>query len=246
MPIVLPHHSKFKTSDQFSEAAGPFGWNRHQGFYIYRNKRLLVAGTWLGFYIQEDHYKLARIMIDIPNSMDGDWKISVKKTTVFPPDSLKKELKRIAKLTRYEASLAYRFRGKLDKRGNPEVKELVWKRIKTRNGILYRIDKKHPVIQTLIEKTDKSLVNRLINLIEKTIPIETIVVSEREYPDAHLMNNRKMENESLPILEWYDYYINKFIEDLDISEEEAFTKLTSTEPFNFYKDELQAIRGVKI
>ena len=30
------------------EAAGPKGWNAHQGFYVYRNKRLIIDGDWLG------------------------------------------------------------------------------------------------------------------------------------------------------------------------------------------------------
>jgi len=243
-PFVLPHHSKFRTNEQFENAAGPLGWNRHQGFYIYRNRRLLVAGGWLDFYKQEDHYKLARIIVDIPNTMDLEWKIGVKKATVFPPDSIKKELKRIAKLTREEACIAYRFRGKLDTRGNPEVKELIWKRIKRRDRIDYKIEKSHPVIQTLIEKTDKALVYNLIDLIEKTIPIETIVVSEREFPDSHLPDVRPLEKETLPILEWYDFYLKKFMDDLDISEDVAFEKLSTTEPFNLYKEELETLRGV--
>jgi hypothetical protein len=45
-PFVLPHHSRL-TDDQHEHAAGPMGWNAHQGFYIYRCRRLIVPGTWL-------------------------------------------------------------------------------------------------------------------------------------------------------------------------------------------------------
>ena len=245
-PYVLPHHSKFKNEDQRQDAAGPSGWNKHQGFYIYRNKRLLAPGGWLKFYKQEDHYKLARIRIDIPNSLDKDWKIGVKKVTVFPPDSLRNELKRIARLTRDEACKAYRFRGKLDKRGNPEVKELIWKRIKLRDRVSYRIDKKHPVIESLIDKTDKKLVYELIDLIEKFLPVETIVVSDRENPDAHLDGSIDIDKEKLPIMKWYDFHLRQFMNDLNMSEDEAFNKLTSTEPFNRYRNDIEAMRGSKI
>ena len=66
-PNVLPHVSKL--SKQAHEAAsGPEGWNAEQGFYIYRNRRMLVAGDWLGPRFQkEEHYKLARIGVDLPN-----------------------------------------------------------------------------------------------------------------------------------------------------------------------------------
>ena len=33
---------------EYKAAAGPDGWTAQQGFYVYRNERLLVAGSWLG------------------------------------------------------------------------------------------------------------------------------------------------------------------------------------------------------
>lgn len=69
-PYVLPHHSKVDPQT-YEKAAGSNGWNAQQGFYIYRNERMLVAGEWLGLGLQRDeHCKLARIQVDLPNSMD--------------------------------------------------------------------------------------------------------------------------------------------------------------------------------
>ena len=42
-PYVLPHVSKLKV-EAHRRGAGPRGWADQQGFYIYRNRRLLVAG----------------------------------------------------------------------------------------------------------------------------------------------------------------------------------------------------------
>ena len=59
-PYVLPHHSRLTTA-QHSAAGGPAGWNAQQGFYVYRNRRLLLPGDWLGLeFRKEEHYKLAR------------------------------------------------------------------------------------------------------------------------------------------------------------------------------------------
>ena len=44
---VLPHRDKL-TAAEFESNAGPGGWTAQQGFYVYRNERLLVAGGWLG------------------------------------------------------------------------------------------------------------------------------------------------------------------------------------------------------
>ncbi len=46
-PYVLPHHSRL-SAETHRVAGGPAGWNAHQGFYVYRNRRLLVPGDWLG------------------------------------------------------------------------------------------------------------------------------------------------------------------------------------------------------
>ncbi|MBC8321254.1 MAG: ATP-binding protein [Bacteroidetes bacterium] len=245
-PFILPHHSKYRTKKEHKSAGGPWGWNRHQGFFIYRNKRLLMPGGWLGFFKQEDHYKLARIRVDISNNMDEEWKIGIKKVTVTPPDIFKKELIRIAKITREKATKAYRFRGKLDKRGNPEVKEFVWKRsLNTRSGeVKYFINQKHPVIEKYInEIEDKASFKNILNLIAKTIPVETIVQSDREYPEAHTLGINEAKIDGLPVFEWYEAHMKLFIDNLGLSEKEAFNKLSRIEPFNLYAAEIETIRG---
>ena len=67
-PYILPHHRRLSHPDLFEQAGGLRGWNAHQGFYIYRNRRLLVAGDWLNLFRAEEHCKLARIMVDLPRA----------------------------------------------------------------------------------------------------------------------------------------------------------------------------------
>lgn len=246
-PYILPHHSKFKTSKEHELAGGPMGWNRHQGFFIYRNRRLLVPGGWLDFFKQEDHYKLARIKIDISNCMDELWKIGVKKAEASAPDVFKDELKRIAKIARNEATKAYRFRGKVDKRGNPEVKEFVWKMVKTREGkVNYFVDQDHPVISDFINKTnDKKGFRSILKLISKTVPVETIVQSDREMPDAHLSDINSAKIDGIPVIQWYKDHMNLFMNTLNMTEQEAFEKISQIEPFNLYAQEIETYRGLK-
>jgi len=127
-------------------AAGPKGWNAQQGFYIYRKERLIVAGDWINLgYKQEEHYKLARILVDIPNNMDKEWKIDVKKAIADPPDSLRKKFKRIAKLTRGYAASVYRYRGKIELRKHDKINRFVWLKKKNRGIVTYKVDKQHPI-----------------------------------------------------------------------------------------------------
>lgn len=44
-PYVLPHISKLADTDAIGK--GPRRWTDQQGFYVYRNRRLLVSGSWL-------------------------------------------------------------------------------------------------------------------------------------------------------------------------------------------------------
>ena len=102
-----------KTSEQ-EAAAGPGGWTQQEGFYVYRNKRLLLAGGWLGLgdggkpWPRDEAHRLARIRLDIPNSADADWKINVLKSTASPPVRLRSQLHRLASETRDTAQTGLR------------------------------------------------------------------------------------------------------------------------------------------
>ena len=93
--FALPHHSKFNSLDDHVKAGGLYGWNKHQGFYIYRNDRLIQWGGWCNLWKQEDHYKLARIAVEIPNSLDKEFKIKVSKINPEPARIIINQLKRI-------------------------------------------------------------------------------------------------------------------------------------------------------
>ena len=65
---------------------------KNQGFYLYRNKRLIVWGTWFGLHRQYELEKLTRIRVDIPSELDSLWSIDIKKSTAILPDKIKKNL----------------------------------------------------------------------------------------------------------------------------------------------------------
>lgn len=184
-PYVLPHHSRL-SSEEHVIAAGPKGWNGQQGFYIYRNKRLLVSGSWLNLKLKkEEHYKLARIKVDIPNSLDSQWQIDVKKAVARPPPQIRDDLNRLAKLTRSRASNIYRHRGKIVSRTQSGSDTFMWE-IKMKNRKpTYKINRSHPLVSDLLD--DKSLnttkVRQLLKGIEETIPVTAIILKNSENPD---------------------------------------------------------------
>jgi hypothetical protein len=185
-PYVLPHHSRL-SSEAHRAAAGTRGWNQHQGFYVYRARRLLVAGDWLGLPFQkEEHYKLARIRVDLSNAMDREWQIDVRKATARVPRELRDELKRIADATRSRAAEAYRYRGKRIARQANVDRSFVWSTRVNRGALEYRIDREHPLIaQALGEAGEgRPALERTLRVVEETLPVQAIVMEARERPDG--------------------------------------------------------------
>ena len=184
-PFILPHHSKIST-ERHVLGAGPRGWNAHQGFYIYRNRRLLVAGDWLGLGMQkEEHFKLARIRIDLPNSADILWQINVKKSRARPPAVLRRDLRRISQTARSRASRIYRHRGKVLQRQHGDGQTFLWKHLTKHGKTFYKINRDHPFVRKAMEESgNRDVTGMLLNLIEQTIPAPLIVINNAESPDG--------------------------------------------------------------
>lgn len=69
------------TNDDIEKLGGIESLRNGQGFYVYRNERLIIHGTWFRLSasnINNELYKYGRIKVDIPNSLDDMWEIDVK------------------------------------------------------------------------------------------------------------------------------------------------------------------------
>jgi len=234
-PYILPHHSKIDANTH-KKAAGPNGWNAQQGFYIYRNERLLVAGNWLGLgYRKEEHCKLARIQVDISNEMDEDWCIDVKKSTARPPSALKTDLKRIAKVTREQAVSVYRHRGKIISREVSDKTIYPWIKKVKHGTIFYSVNRDHPLVKELecLPDENKKIILSLIRLLEETVPIPMIAFNNAESPDKYSQYfEDASENEIKDtIIQTFKALINQ-----GYTSEEALNRLLIMEPFNYFED----------
>ncbi|MFY9310092.1 MAG: ATP-binding protein [Bacteroidia bacterium] len=239
-PYVLPHISKI-TDVIHKKAEGPRGWNAQQGFYIYRNERLLVAGEWLGMFRKEEHYKLARIMIDIPNTVDLDWQIDIKKSIARPPANIRQELKRIANYTRSEAVKIYRHRGKILQRSLKNEFVMLWLE-KVRHGKrLYEVNREHPLIKELIESNPelKWKLNTLLRIVEETVPVPLITLNESEKPDT--LAKPFEDSAGKEVMELLKLMYKSLI--VKMTSEEAKQQLLYMEPFNEYPALIEAIDG---
>lgn len=175
-PYVLPHESKLSDEER-KEGEGLKGWNAQQGFYVYRNRRLLVAGDWLGMYRQEDPYRLARIEVDIQNASDMEWKIDVRKAQAVPPEWARSFLRRNADATREQAFAVYRHRGKVMARERAKGYSYLWQEVLRQGKVHYSINREHPAVRAALEQKQISRAEfeSLLKLIEETTPVPLII-----------------------------------------------------------------------
>jgi anti-sigma regulatory factor (Ser/Thr protein kinase) len=183
---VLPHKSKISEAE-YKEAEGTKGWNEHQGFYIYRNERLLLAGDWLGMFRKEEHYKLARIRIDLPNSVDADWQIDIKKSVARPPIMFRDKIRNYALKVRGQAVEVYRHKGITVQRTPGQQFVPLWLDHKRANKWYYKINRDHPLlgkIKIQSKSEPEEAIEMLLRFIEETIPTRSIFIKESEEPES--------------------------------------------------------------
>jgi hypothetical protein len=172
-PYILPHYTKL-TADELELAGGEEGLRRQQGFYIYRNRRLIIWGTWFRLARQEELTKLARVRVDIPNSLDSMWTLDIKKSAASPPLDVRRNLSNIIGRIAESSGRVYRFRGR---RTAADKFVHMWDRREGRHGVTYTINREHPLFaahsQTL-DDPDRTALSDLVGTIESMLPVEAI------------------------------------------------------------------------
>lgn len=235
---VLPHRDKL-TVAEFETNAGASGWTAQQGFYVYRNERLLVAGGWLGLgnsraWNREEAHRLARIRLDIPNTADADWKIDVRKSTARPPVSLRPWLTQLAEHTRERARQVFAYRGTpAPAQGNIPI-EQAWKVERVTAGIRYRIDESHPSVAAVLASAGalQQLVKSMLRVIEETVPVQRIWLDTAENKDTPRTGFEGEPNSA--VIDVARVLFDDLIERKGLSVEEARKSMLRTEPFQKY------------
>jgi len=234
LPYVLPHVSN-RSAQENTEGGGPKGWNAQQGFYVYRNKRMIVSGGYLDFDLKpEEHYKLARIKVDISNDMDHEWAIDVRKAVASPPDRLKADLLRIARVTRQKASDVYRARtGGGRRRASAAKTDDVWLKKKSGEKIVYKLNINNPILNALLKEVSsgKAWMKKFCHLIESTVPHRLIIMDGLEHEDCHVDLPGTLNPPPAGLLEMCREFYEAKLEQ-GCTHEEAVDIACCIEPFN--------------
>tara|TARA_B100000676_G_scaffold29631_1_gene27726 strand:+ start:305 stop:1843 length:1539 start_codon:yes stop_codon:yes gene_type:complete len=94
---TLPAQSQM-TKNNWDYYSGPShdalieSYSVNQGFYVYRQKRLIAYGSkvrnWFGLQKPETKFQLSRVKVDFDNDLDKEWGIELKKSELQPTDKI--------------------------------------------------------------------------------------------------------------------------------------------------------------
>lgn len=191
--FTLPHHKKVSMAD-WDRYAGRDGYVKNQGFYVYRGKRLIIYGTWFGLARQSELTKLARVRIDIPNWLDSDWKVDVKKASAQPPAVVRDRLRRIIETIGASSRRVYTARGQ---RLVSDNRLPAWTRLQDKNEISYCLNYEHPVFADFSNRLPDDLrkeFRKILEMASATVPIDSLFADVSGSPDK--VSNAKMSDEA--------------------------------------------------
>ncbi|MGD9974743.1 MAG: ATP-binding protein [Desulfatirhabdiaceae bacterium] len=237
---ILPHKDRLEQVE-YENAAGPEGWTAQQGFYVYRNRRLLVGGSWLGLgrgrsWTKEEAHRLARIRLDIPNTLDNEWKIDVRKSTAKPPISIRERLTKLAEDTRKRARHVFAYRGRpVHTTGRDEFIQ-AWCAVKLNDSVTYRIDHHHPAVSAVIEEAGplKPKILAMLRVIEETVPVQRIWLDNADGKDIEQASPDDANSHEIRLILQTLY--NSMVMGKGLSPQNARDRLLKTEPFQNYPD----------
>lgn len=191
--FTLPHHRNV-TEAEWERYAGAAGYVKNQGFYLYREKRLIIHGTWFGLARQTELTKLARVRIDMPNGLDADWHVDVKKAWARPPLQVREKLETLIATLGAPSRRIYTGRGqKLYSAG-----EQVWQRVQQNNAIVYRLNSESPVLSAFRETLPATLqpaFDRALQAASAALPMDAIYADLASSPES--VRGERLDDEAL-------------------------------------------------
>lgn len=239
-PYILPHKNKYNSEEEFNEAAGIKDWRGHQGFYVYRNRRLLVYGTWFGKFKKEPAYNLARIKLDMNADSDFEWDIDIKKSKATLPVAIEEQITQIAYLAIEKSIAVYNSRGVYNRKNTANNTSLkyVWEQRKNISGnYMFYLNKKHPMLLKILSGMDEDAQKELktyLSLIESYSP--TMLSGVMDKGTDFVVSDEDKQIEILNIQEKIRIYRMLQYDDIEI-----YDTLYDSPEYLYLRDDLKRI-----
>lgn len=238
---VLPHKNSFSTEEAYMKAEGINGWPAQQGFYVYRGRRLLLAGDWLGIFRKEEHYKLVRIKVDLPNTLDTEWQIDIKKSRAYPPMQIRTQLEAYAKAVRAIGCEIYRHRGKILKQRAGMSFQPLWLEKKKDGKWSFVVNREHDMVKevkSMAHENPDRAIEILLRYIEEGLPTKTVYINEAKGEESQQVPFSQIDPALITDImrRIYDNQITS-----GKTSEQAKAYLKTIEPFNLFEDLIESL-----
>jgi hypothetical protein len=226
-PYVLPYQ-KDLSKDDLEILGGIANLRTKQGFYIYRNRRLIIWGTWFGLP-RNELTKNARIRVDIPNTLDDIWNIDIKKQNASIPKSIKNSLTSAVREAMEFSIKIQNHRGRIAKIADDL--DYIWNRVEGREKrYIYTINRESRIFELLREHVDDEAMSRfemVLEEIERSIPYQQIYIDiSQDIVDEDDDIERLKDIENKGIL-----WVKQVVEIGVLNDLQAIDHLFKSEPF---------------
>lgn len=230
-PYILPHINDL-TNEDIQKLGGENSLRNGQGFYVYRNNRLIIFGTWFRLAstsLSSELFKYGRIKVDIPNTLDEERDIDIRKQNASIPKGIQPYLKRIVSNVRTKSKDKNEKRTKLTLERNDDK---IWNKSLSRDQKeIYFINCESKFVKNFIDDFDdnqKSKILRFIEILSASIPYDDIYNSM-----CHRSINKNFDQEVLNniVLEGINQY-KRLKQIVQLSDEDVLGLLKTYEPFN--------------
>ena len=91
-PYILPREDQFSSPEAYKKASSQGTWLSRQGFYFYRNGRLLKYGDWSSCATKDKKNILLRVAVDFNEKLDLKFEINISKEKATIPKEYKNEI----------------------------------------------------------------------------------------------------------------------------------------------------------
>ena len=238
-PYILPHLSKL-SQDDLDKVGGKERLRNDQGFYVYRNKRLIIWGTWFKLERKDELSKLARVMVDIPNSLDYMWSIDIKKSTATLPDIIRKNMYNAVYESVLSSESVHTYRGRKEKKKDDV--EYIWERVRLREGYEYVINRQIPQLKMLDETLNDAqskMLEHVISTLEKSFPVSALYVDAAK---GNIEEKTKDDSEVVETL-WNEIQDQiEYAKNNNLNVIKYYEMLMKVEPYCNYSDITQRIQ----
>lgn len=224
---TLPHHSKC-LPDDYEKHALHSGYRDSQGFYVYRENRLLISGTWFRLVKKSDLTALTRVEVNLPNNFDSEWHIDIKKSHATPPKEIREQFKQYIEKYVSGSKRVYTSKGyRVKNTANP-----VWIKTIDKNVTSYQVNTNYPFFKFFKDTLNTDQVKQfeeILKLVEQSLPLDQLYVDYASSPKSFKTEYTSTELEELAL---------QRLDSLDkeqLDKESVAIIFESSEPFNKYK-----------